>query len=39
MGGGVSERRGYLDAGLTHQSVSKTTFLLYPAAIGDIAAA
>jgi hypothetical protein len=23
----------------THQSVSKTTFLLYPAAIGDIAAA
>lgn len=26
-------------AGLTHRSVSKTTFLLYPAAIGDIAAA
>ena len=24
---------------ITHQSVSKTTFLLYPAAIGDIAAA
>jgi hypothetical protein len=26
-------------AGLTHRSVSKTTFLLYPAAIGDITAA
>jgi hypothetical protein len=24
---------------ITHRSISKTTFLLYPAAIGDIAAA
>ena len=27
------------ESGITHQSVSKTTFLLYPAAIGDITAA
>jgi putative DNA methylase len=27
------------ESALTHRSVSKTTFLLYPAAIGDITAA